>query len=115
MGSFFHTLKTELIYFEKYRTRREAQGSVFEYIEVFYNRVRRHSSLNYCTCIALKFFIFLLLAGYKTRTIHINACLPRRAVLCRAGTVPVLYLKLKIYGCSLTRGRSILRLTDLRT
>jgi transposase InsO family protein len=49
MESFFHTLKTELIYFEKYRTRREARGSVFEYIEVFYNRVRRHSALNYCS------------------------------------------------------------------
>ena len=49
MESFFHTLKTELIYFEKYRTRREARGSVFEYIEVFYNRVRKHSSLNYCS------------------------------------------------------------------
>jgi putative transposase len=49
MESFFHTLKTELIYFEKYRTKREAQGSVFEYIEVFYNRVRKHSSLNYCS------------------------------------------------------------------
>jgi len=42
MESFFHTLKTELIYFEKYRTRQEARGSVFEYIEVFYNCVRRH-------------------------------------------------------------------------
>lgn len=49
MESFFHTLKTELIYFEKYRTRQEAQGSVFEYIEIFYNRTRRHSSLNYCS------------------------------------------------------------------
>jgi transposase InsO family protein len=49
MESFFHTLKTELIYFEKYRTRQEARGSVFEYIEVFYNCVRRHSALNYCS------------------------------------------------------------------
>jgi putative transposase len=49
MESFFHTLKTELIYFEKYRTRREARGSIFEYIELFYNRVRRHSALNYCS------------------------------------------------------------------
>ena len=49
MESFFHTLKTELTYFEKYRTRQEARGSVFEYIEVFYNRVRRHSALNYCS------------------------------------------------------------------
>lgn len=47
MESFFHTLKTELIYFEKYQSKREARGSVFEYIEVFYNRVRRHSALNY--------------------------------------------------------------------
>jgi hypothetical protein len=49
MESFFHTLKTELIYFEKYRTRQEARGSVFEYIEIFYNRIRKHSSLNYCS------------------------------------------------------------------
>ena len=49
MESFFHTLKTELIYFEKYRTRQEARGSVFEYIEISYNRTRRHSSLNYCS------------------------------------------------------------------
>jgi transposase InsO family protein len=49
MESFFHTLKTELVYFEKYRTRQEAKGSVFEYIEVFYNCVRRHSALNYCS------------------------------------------------------------------
>jgi len=49
MESFFHTLKTELIYFEKYQTRREARGSIFEYIEVFYNCVRRHSALNYCS------------------------------------------------------------------
>lgn len=43
--SFFHTLKTELIYFEQYQTRRQAQISIFEYIEVFYNRQRKHSSL----------------------------------------------------------------------
>jgi putative transposase len=49
MESFFHTLKTELIYFEKYQTRQEARRSVFEYIEVFYNCVRRHSALNYCS------------------------------------------------------------------
>jgi transposase InsO family protein len=49
MESFFHTLKTELIYFEKYQTRQEARGSIFEYIELFYNRVRRHSVLNYCS------------------------------------------------------------------
>ena len=45
--TFFHTLKTELIYFENYQTREEARLSVFEYIEVFYNRQRRHSALDY--------------------------------------------------------------------
>jgi len=45
--SFFHTLKTELIYWEKYQSREEAKRSIFEYIEVFYNRERLHSALNY--------------------------------------------------------------------
>ena len=47
--SFFHTLKTELIYFESYNTREEAKNSVFEYIEIYYNRDRIHSSLQYCS------------------------------------------------------------------
>ena len=47
MESFFHMLKTEVVYFEKYRTRTEARQSIFEDIEVFYNRIRRHSSLGY--------------------------------------------------------------------
>ena len=45
--SFFHTLKTELVGFEDYRTRDQARSSLFEYIELFYNRIRRHSTLNY--------------------------------------------------------------------
>jgi len=45
--SFFHTLKTELVYHESYRTRTEAKTSIFEYIEVFYNRFRKHSALGY--------------------------------------------------------------------
>ena len=45
--SFFHTLKTELVYWERYRTREEAKRSVFEYIEINYNRRRLHSSLGY--------------------------------------------------------------------
>ena len=45
--SFFHTLKTELIYFENYITREDAKNSIFEYIEIFYNRDRMHSTLNY--------------------------------------------------------------------
>jgi len=47
--TFFGTLKTELIYFEKYCSRDEARRSIFEYIEVFYNRQRRHSALGYMT------------------------------------------------------------------
>ena len=45
--SFFHTLKTELVYHETYRTRMQAKTSLFEYIEVFYNRFRKHSALGY--------------------------------------------------------------------
>jgi putative transposase len=47
MESFYHTLKTEHIYFEHYNTREEARRSIFEYVEVFYNRQRRHSTLGY--------------------------------------------------------------------
>jgi len=47
MESFFATLKKELTHGETYATRAEARASLFEYIEVFYNRVRRHSSLGY--------------------------------------------------------------------
>jgi len=43
--SFFSTLKTELGH--SYGSRSTARQEIFEYIEVFYNRVRRHSSLNY--------------------------------------------------------------------
>ena len=43
--SFFHSLKTEMIYWEKFETREEAKRKIFEWIEVFYNRKRRHSTL----------------------------------------------------------------------
>jgi putative transposase len=45
--SFFSTLKRELVYQEHYWTREQAKRSLFEYVEVFYNRQRRHSSLGY--------------------------------------------------------------------
>ena len=45
--SFFHTLKTEHVYEHRYETRAEARQSIFEYIEMFYNRQRRHSALGY--------------------------------------------------------------------
>jgi transposase InsO family protein len=44
--SFFHTLKTELVYHEIYETKSQANQSIFEYIEVFYNRQRMHSANN---------------------------------------------------------------------
>jgi putative transposase len=43
--SFFHTIKTELIYTERYATRENAKQSIFHYIEAYYNRVRRHSAI----------------------------------------------------------------------
>jgi transposase InsO family protein len=45
--SFFHTLKTELVYREDFKTHEYAQTAVFEYIEVFYNRQRCHSANGY--------------------------------------------------------------------
>jgi putative transposase len=47
MESFFHSLKTELVHHCDYQTRDEARRDIFEYIEVFYNRQRRHSTLGY--------------------------------------------------------------------
>ena len=47
--SFFHTLKTELTHHRRYQTREEAKQEIFEYIEVFYNRQRRHSTIGYQT------------------------------------------------------------------
>ncbi|RZW12829.1 MAG: IS3 family transposase, partial [Desulfobulbaceae bacterium] len=45
--SFFHTLKTELVNHEDYHSRTKAKASIFEYIEVFYNRQRRHSHVGH--------------------------------------------------------------------
>lgn len=47
MESFFHSLKVEQVHHDDYRTRREARSVIFEYIELFYNRKRRHSSIRY--------------------------------------------------------------------
>jgi putative transposase len=47
MESFWSTLKHELIYRANFRTRAQASAAIFEYIEVFYNRIRLHSSLNF--------------------------------------------------------------------
>jgi hypothetical protein len=45
--SFFATLKTELVYQSHWQTRAAARTAIFEYVESFYNRRRRHSSLAY--------------------------------------------------------------------
>ena len=47
MESFWATLKTEWVNPQHYATREEARASIFQYIEVFYNRKRLHSSLGY--------------------------------------------------------------------
>ena len=47
LESFFSTLKAELEGHDLYETRQQARTELFEYIEVFYNRKRRHSSLGY--------------------------------------------------------------------
>ena len=47
--SFFSSLKNELIHHNSFRTRGEVRTAIFEYVEVFYNRQRRHQSLDYCS------------------------------------------------------------------
>ena len=47
--SFFNSLKNERVHGTRYATRAEAQIDLFQYIAVFYNRRRRHSSLGYCS------------------------------------------------------------------
>ena len=49
MESFFGSLKTELVHRPRLSTRREAKAALFEYIEIFYNQRRRHSSIGYRT------------------------------------------------------------------
>jgi putative transposase len=45
--SFHSVLKRELVYLEKFETREQAKKRIFEYIEVWYNRERIHSSMSY--------------------------------------------------------------------
>jgi putative transposase len=50
--SFFGTLKGECVERACFQTRREARQAIFEYVECFYNRVRRHPSLGYISPVA---------------------------------------------------------------
>jgi putative transposase len=52
MESFFSTLKGECVERKPFQTRQEARQTIFEYIECFYNRVRRHSTLKYLSPVA---------------------------------------------------------------
>ena len=47
MEAFWNTLKHELIHRRRFATRAEARTAIFDYMEAFYNRVRRHSALGY--------------------------------------------------------------------
>ena len=52
--SFFHTLKIEHVYDHRYETRADARQSIFNYIEIFYNRQRRHSALGYLSPVSFE-------------------------------------------------------------
>lgn len=52
--SFFATLKRGHVFWEHFQTKEEARRKIFEYLEVFYNRVRRHSSLGYKSPVAFE-------------------------------------------------------------
>ena len=47
--SFFSTFKCELIHLERFATKAEAHLKIYDFIEIYYNRERRHSALNYQT------------------------------------------------------------------
>jgi len=49
MESFFASLKKELVHRQRFKTRAQAKAAIFDYIEVFYNRQRRHSGIGYQT------------------------------------------------------------------
>lgn len=49
MESFFASLKTECIYQQRLKTREQTKALIFDYIEVFYNNLRRHQSIDYMT------------------------------------------------------------------
>jgi putative transposase len=54
MESFFHTHKTELVHHCHHATREEAKRDIFAYIEGYYNRTRRHSSIGYISPIEME-------------------------------------------------------------
>ncbi|MFM0286410.1 IS3 family transposase [Paraburkholderia megapolitana] len=67
MESFFHTLKTKLVMHCDFKTRDQARASLFEYMEVFYNRQRRHSTIGYKAPLP---FEILTNAKFKVSTVR---------------------------------------------
>ena len=65
--SFLHTLKTEFIFWNRYKTGNEAKSSIFYFIEIFYNRRRRHSFLNYFSTFDFEFLYFTHIALHFVR------------------------------------------------
>lgn len=55
--SFFNSFKTEATRDHIFKTKEEAKSAIFEYIETFYNRVRKHSTLNYCSPIRFEQYL----------------------------------------------------------
>ena len=54
MESVFHSVKTEWVGSEDYKTRMDAKTSLFDYIELFYNRTRKYSALEYKSTLAFE-------------------------------------------------------------
>jgi transposase InsO family protein len=54
MESFFHSLNTELVMHCDYKSRDQARANLFDYMEVFYNRQRRHSTTDYVAPLAFE-------------------------------------------------------------
>ncbi|MCB8982121.1 MAG: IS3 family transposase [Ardenticatenaceae bacterium] len=52
--SFFGSLKSEWLYFQRFETRQQAMTNIFYYIEAFYNRKRRHSAIGYLSPLAFE-------------------------------------------------------------
>jgi len=63
--SFFNTIKTELASQQTYQTREQAKNSIFEYIEVFYNKTRLHSTIGYISPEDYEYLFYKKQRGYK--------------------------------------------------
>ncbi len=79
METFFHTLKTEHVFFCTYYTRQEAMTSIFEYIEIFYNRQRLHSTLGYMS--PVEFEIWNNIGQQKTNLSRVKLARPAMEVI----------------------------------